>query len=73
MNHINQNYVIEYKMIINAAVPRPLRLERILSVVSCIGVGKLVLTGASKVQNDYFGSHLLRRPDEMKKCLVEGY
>jgi hypothetical protein len=54
------------------AVPRPLRLERILSVISCIGVGNLVLIGASKVQNDYFGSHLFRRPEEMKKCLVEG-
>jgi hypothetical protein len=55
-----------------SAVPRPLRLERILSVISCIGVGSLVLTGASKVQNDYFGSHLFRRPEEMKICLVEG-
>ena len=41
------------------AVPRPLRLERILSVISCIGVGNLVLTGASKVQNDYFGSYFI--------------
>ena len=55
-----------------SAVPRPLRLERILSVVSCIGVGNLVLIGAAKVQNDYFGSHLFRRPEEMKICLVEG-
>lgn len=54
------------------AVPRPLRLERILPVVSCIGVGRLVLVGASKVQADYFGSHLFRRPAEMRKGLVEG-
>jgi 16S rRNA U1498 N3-methylase RsmE len=37
------------------AVPRPLRLERILPVVSCMGVGRLVLIGAAKVQQDYFG------------------
>ena len=24
------------------------------------------------MQNDYFGSHLFRRPEEMKICLVEG-
>ena len=54
------------------AVPRPLRLERILPVVSCIGVGRLVLIGASKVQADYFGSHLFRRPAELRKGLVEG-
>ena len=79
------------------AIPRPLRLERILSVVSCLGVGKLVLTGANKVQNDYFGkstafngsnyltikcgiyyillylgSHLLRKPEQLQECLVEG-
>jgi hypothetical protein len=41
------------------AVPRPLRLERILPVVSCMGVGKLVLVGAAKVQLDYFGEHRL--------------
>ena len=54
------------------AVPRPLRLERILPVVSCVGVGRLVLIGASKVQADYFGSHLFRRPEELRKGLVEG-
>ena len=37
------------------AIPRPLRLEKLLPVVSCVGVGTLVLTGASKVQKDYFG------------------
>ena len=54
------------------AVPRPLRLERILPVVSCIGVHRLILVGASKVQADYFGSHLFRRPLELRKGLVEG-
>ena len=54
------------------AVPRPLRLERILPVVSCVGVGRLVLIGASKVQADYFGSHLFRRPEQLRKGLVEG-
>ena len=54
------------------AVPRPLRLERLLPVVACMGVNKLVLVEASKVEKDYFGSHLFRRPAEVRKCFVEG-
>lgn len=38
-------------------VPRPRRLETLLPVISCIGVGTLVLLGASKVQKDYFGKY----------------
>lgn len=37
------------------AVPRPLRLERLLPIISCMGVGKLILIGAAKVEKDYFG------------------
>ena len=37
------------------AVPRPLRLERILPIISCMGVNKLFLVGANKVEKDYFG------------------
>ena len=37
------------------AVPRPLRLERLLSVVSCQGVGRIILIGAKKVEKDFFG------------------
>jgi len=54
------------------AVPRPLRLERLLPVISCIGVSNLILTGGEKVEKDYFGSHLFRNPDKMNKCLIEG-
>lgn len=54
------------------AIPRPLRLERLLPVISMMGVDRLYLVGASKVEKDYFGSHLLRRKVEMTKCLVEG-
>jgi len=54
------------------AVPRPLRLERLLPVISCMGVGRLILVGGDKVEKDYFGSHLFRNPKAVKKCLVEG-
>ena len=54
------------------AVPRPLRLERILTVVAMMGVGRIILIDAEKVEKDFFGSHLFRRPTEMRKCFVEG-
>jgi RsmE family RNA methyltransferase len=54
------------------AVPRPLRLERLLPVISCMGVGRVLLTGGEKVEKDYFGSHLFRNPLAVKKCLIEG-
>jgi 16S rRNA (uracil1498-N3)-methyltransferase len=60
------------RIILLLAIPRPLRLERILPVISCLGVEKLVLLGAGKVEKDYFGSHLLRRPEAMRALLVEG-
>lgn len=41
------------------AVPRPLRLERILPVISSLGVSKLFLTGAEKVEKQYFGTLIL--------------
>lgn len=43
------------KVTLILATPRPLRLERILPIVSCLGVRKLVLVGAKKVEKDYFG------------------
>jgi len=54
------------------AVPRPLRLERLLPVVACLGVEKLVLLDAAKVEKDYFGSHLFRRPAAVRAAFIEG-
>lgn len=54
------------------AVPRPLRLERLLPVISSLGVGTVVLIGASKVEKAFFGSHLFREPKQMRAALVEG-
>lgn len=37
------------------AVPRPLRLEKLIPVIATLGVGKVVLIQANKVPKDYFG------------------
>ena len=54
------------------ACPRPLRLERLLPVVACMGVTRLVLLDAEKVEKDFFGSHLFRRPAEVRAGFIEG-
>jgi hypothetical protein len=37
-------------------IPRPLRLQRLIPVISNLGVHKLILVGAVDVPNDYFGN-----------------
>jgi RsmE family RNA methyltransferase len=54
------------------AVPRPLRLERLIPIITSMGVGRIILVGAAKVEKDYFGSHLFRRPEALRACIVEG-
>ena len=40
------------------AAPRPLRMERIVSAVSCLGIRHLAVIGATKVIKDYLGIYL---------------
>ena len=54
------------------ALPRPLQLQRMLPMIAQLGVGTLVLTAAAKVEKDYFGSHLIRHPEQLKELLEEG-
>ncbi len=54
------------------ACPRPIRLERLLPVIACMGVGRLILVGASKVEKSYWGTQLFRRPQTVQNYLEEG-
>ena len=54
------------------ALPRPLALGRMLPMIAQMGVSHLVLTQASKVPKDYFGSHLFRKPEALRERLIEG-
>jgi len=60
------------KISIILALPRPLQLGRILPMITQLGVDSIILTSAKKVPADYFGSHLLRTPKEMRALLLEG-
>mmetsp|Transcript_23992 Transcript_23992/g.36970 ORF Transcript_23992/g.36970 Transcript_23992/m.36970 type:complete len:351 (-) Transcript_23992:36-1088(-) len=62
----------ESKVSLMLALPRPLALSRILPMVAQMGVNELILTTAQKVPKDYFGSHLFRKPEELRRHLVEG-
>ena len=54
------------------ALPRPLALGRLLPMITQLGVEHLVLSSAAKVPKDYFGSHLFRKPQELRERLIEG-
>jgi len=62
----------DIKVSLILALPRPLALSRVLPMISQIGVDHLILTGAAKVPKDYFGSHLFRKPEQLRERLVEG-
>lgn len=37
------------------ALPRPQKLAKLLPIISCLGVRRLYLVGANKVETAYFG------------------
>jgi len=53
------------------AVPRPKVMRRLWAHLAALGVGRVILTNAEKVERDYFGSHALRE-DVFRPLLVEG-
>ncbi len=53
------------------ALPRPRSLKRILFQTAAMGVRKLFLVGAHKVEKSYFSMHLLR-PEEYRPVLLDG-
>lgn len=53
------------------ALPRPKVLARLLSPIAQLGVRRLILTGAWKVERFYFDAHILS-PDEHEPKLMEG-
>lgn len=62
----------DIKVSLLLALPRPLQLGRMLPMIAQMGVDHLILTGATKVPKDYFGSHLFRKPEQITEKLVEG-
>ena len=58
-----------YDMIL--ALPRPRSFKRILFQAAAMGVRRIFVVGAEKVEKSYFSMHLLR-PEEYTPVLIEG-
>lgn len=53
------------------AVPRPKVMRRLWAQVAALGVGRIVLTNAERVERPYFDTHILT-PDCYRPLLIEG-
>jgi RsmE family RNA methyltransferase len=53
------------------ALPRPKVMRRLWAQVAALGVGRIVLTNASRVERDYFDTHVLTE-DCYRPLLIEG-
>jgi 16S rRNA (uracil1498-N3)-methyltransferase len=53
------------------AVPRPKVMGRLWAQLAALGVGRIILTNAARVERDYFDTHVLT-PDYYRPLLIEG-
>lgn len=53
------------------APPRPRIMKRLLPQLAAMGVGRIVLVGAKKVEKDFWGATLLK-PENYRPLLVDG-
>jgi 16S rRNA (uracil1498-N3)-methyltransferase len=53
------------------ALPRPKVMRRLWAQLAAMGVGRIILTNASRVERNYFDTHVLT-PDCYRPLLIEG-
>jgi 16S rRNA (uracil1498-N3)-methyltransferase len=53
------------------ALPRPKVMRRLWAQLAALGVGRIILTNAARVERDYFDTHVLT-PECYRPLLVEG-
>lgn len=53
------------------APPRPRTLKRLLPQLAALGVGKIVLVGAEKVEKSFWGAQIVKE-EVYRPCLVDG-
>lgn len=53
------------------ALPRPKVMKRLWAPLAALGVGRLILTRAAKVERTYFETHWIR-PESYRPLLIEG-
>ncbi len=53
------------------ALPRPKVMRRLWAQLAALGVGRIILTNAERVERDYFDTHILE-PETYRSLLIEG-
>src|SRR5262249_46577846 len=53
------------------ALPRPKVIRRLWAQIAAMGVGRIIVTNAARVERDYFDAHILR-PEHYRPLLIEG-
>jgi len=53
------------------ALPRPKVMRRLWAQLAALGVGRIVLTSAARVERDYFDAHVVT-PERYRPLLIEG-
>jgi RsmE family RNA methyltransferase len=53
------------------AIPRPKVMRRLWAQIAALGVGRIILTNAEKVERHYFDTHILA-PETYRPLLIEG-
>lgn len=53
------------------APPRPRVMKRLLPQLAALGVGRIILVGAKKVEKDFWGATLLK-PENYRPLLIDG-
>ena len=53
------------------ALPRPKVMQRLWAQMAALGVGQIILTNATRVERNYFDTHVLE-PDNYRPLLLEG-
>lgn len=54
------------------ALPAPSRFHRVIPIIGMVGIDRLYLTTASKVDKGYFSSHMLQKKDRLNDALSIG-
>jgi 16S rRNA (uracil1498-N3)-methyltransferase len=53
------------------ALPRPKVMRRLWAQIAALGVGRIILTNAERVERDYFGAHIVSE-ETYRPLLIEG-
>jgi RsmE family RNA methyltransferase len=68
---LDQNIPPRPRVDLLLALPRPKVMKRLWAQLAAVGVGRVILTNAWKVERNYFDTHVLD-PDHYRPLLLEG-